>query len=75
VSAPFVVRSVSRIRPGKAEEYRPIAAQLCRLAEGREPRLLAFRIYVGEDRSSEVVLQDYPVHRGGFTRPGGSASP
>ena len=60
MSAPFIVRSVSRIRPGQAEAYQPVAADFCRLAAEREPRLLGFHIYVSEDRTSEVVLQIHP---------------
>jgi hypothetical protein len=57
MSAPFIVRSVSRIQPGQADAYEPVATEFCRLAEELEPRLLGFHIYVSEDRSSEVVLQ------------------
>ena len=31
MTAPFIVRSVSRIHPGKADAYRPVAAEFCRL--------------------------------------------
>jgi hypothetical protein len=58
--APFIVKSVSRIHPGKAEAYQPVAAEFCRVAQENEPRLLAFHIYVTEDRSSEVVIQIHP---------------
>jgi hypothetical protein len=60
VSAPFIVRSVSRIHPGKADAYQPVAAEFCRLVEEREPRLQGFHIYVNDDRSSEVVIQVHP---------------
>jgi hypothetical protein len=60
VSGPFIVRSVSRIHPGKADAYRPLAAELCRLSEEREPRLLGLHIYVSEDRNSEIVIQIHP---------------
>jgi quinol monooxygenase YgiN len=60
VSAPFIVKSVSRIHPGKADAYRPVVAEFCKLAEEREPRLLGFHIYVDEDRSSETVIQIHP---------------
>ena len=60
MTAPFIVRSVSRIHPGKAEAYRPVAAEFCRLAQEREPRLLGFHIYVSEDGGSEVVVQIHP---------------
>jgi hypothetical protein len=60
MSGPFIVRSVSRIHPGKADEYRPVVAEFCRLVEEREPRLLGFHIYVTDDHSSEVVLQIHP---------------
>jgi len=60
MTAPFIVRSVSRIHPGKADAYRPVAAEFCRLAQEREPRLLGFHIYVSEDGGSEVVVQIHP---------------
>ena len=60
VSAPFIIRSVSRIHPGKADAYQPVAAEFCRLVEEREPRMLGFHIYVSEDRSSEAVVQIHP---------------
>ena len=60
MSGPFVVKTVSKIHPGKAESYRPMVAEFCKLAEEREPRLLAFHIYVSEDQRSEVVLQIHP---------------
>jgi hypothetical protein len=60
MSAPFIVRSVSRIHPGKADAYRPVAAEFCRLVEEREPGLLGFHIYVSEGRTSEVVVQIHP---------------
>ena len=60
MSAPFIVRSVSRIHPGKAEAYQPVAAEFCRLVEEREPRMLGFHIYVNEARTSEVVVQIHP---------------
>ena len=43
MSAPFIVKTVSRIHDGKAATYRPLAEEICRLAEEREPRLLAFQ--------------------------------
>ena len=33
MTAPFIVKSVSRIHPGKAEAYRRVAAGFCRLAQ------------------------------------------
>ena len=60
MSAPFIVRSVSKIHPGMADAYQPVAAEFCRIVEEREPRLLGFHIYVSEDRSSEVVVQIHP---------------
>ena len=57
---PFVVKTVSRIHPGKAEAYRPVVSEFCKLVEETEPRLLAFHIYVTDDQSSEVVIQIHP---------------
>ena len=37
-----------------------MVSEFCKLAEEKEPRLLAFHIYVSEDQSSEVVLQIHP---------------
>ena len=60
MSAPFIVRSVSSIHPGKADAYQAVVADFCKLVEEREPRLLGFHIYVSEDRTSEVVIQIHP---------------
>jgi len=60
MSAPFIVKTVSRIHDGKAAAYRPLAEEVCRLAEEREPRLLAFHIFVTADETSEVVIQIHP---------------
>ena len=60
MAGPFIVKTVSRIHPGKAAEYRHLVEEICSLAEQREPRLLAFHIYVTDDESSEVVVQVHP---------------
>jgi hypothetical protein len=60
MSAPFIVKAISRIHPGKAAAYRPVAEEFCRLAEENEPRLLAFHIYTSDDATSEVVVQIHP---------------
>ena len=60
MSAPFIVKSVSSIHPGKADAYQPGVADFCKLVEEREPRLLGFHIYVSEDRTKEVVVQIHP---------------
>ena len=44
MSAPFIVRSVSSIHPGKADAYQPVVADFCKLVEEREPRLLGFAV-------------------------------
>jgi hypothetical protein len=38
MSGPFIVRSVSRIHPGKADEYRVVVADFCRLVEALDAR-------------------------------------
>ena len=60
MSGPFVIRAVSRIKPGLAEEYKPNAQEICRLVEEAEPRVLAFNIWVSDKADSEVVLQIHP---------------
>ena len=60
MSGPFIIKTVSRIHDGKASAYRPLAEEICRLADEREPRLLAFHIYVTDDESSEVVIHIHP---------------
>ena len=60
MSAPFIVKTVSKIQDGKAAAYRPLAEEICRLAEEHEPRLLAFHVFVTEDEGSEVVIQVHP---------------
>jgi len=56
VPGPFIVKTISRIHTGQAAAYRPLAEEICQLAQEREPRLLAFHIYVTDDASSEVVI-------------------
>ncbi len=41
MSAPFIVRSVSRIHPGKADAYQPVVAEFCKVAEDAIQELLA----------------------------------
>ena len=60
MSGPFIVKTVSRIHPGKAAEYRAVVEAFCKAVEESEPRLLGFHIYVSEDESSEVVVQVHP---------------
>ena len=60
MSGPFIIKTVSRIHPGQAPAYRPLAEEICRLAEEREPKLHAFHIYVTEDESSDVVIHIQP---------------
>ena len=60
MSGPFIVKTVSTIHPGKAEAYAPLAREICRLVQEKEPRALGFHIYATEDQSSEVVLQIHP---------------
>ena len=60
MSAPFIVRAVSSIHPGKADAYQPVVAEFCKLVEEREPRLHGFHVYVSEDRTQEVVVQIHP---------------
>ena len=60
MAGPFIIKTVSRIHPGEATAYRPLAQEICQLAEERGPRLHAFHIYVNEDESSEVVIHIHP---------------
>ena len=60
MTAPFIVKTVSTIHPGKAEAYAPLASEICRLVQEKEPRVLAFHIYATEDQSTEVVIQIHP---------------
>jgi hypothetical protein len=60
MAAPFIIKATSAIHPGKADAYRPIAAEFCRLTEEAEPRLHGFHIFTSEDERTEVVLQIHP---------------
>ena len=60
MDGPFVIRAKSRVRPGTADSYKPLAQEICRLVEEQEPRVLAFNIWVDEAEGSEVVLQVHP---------------
>jgi hypothetical protein len=54
VSAPCIVRSVSRIHPGKADAYRPEPDEVLTEWLSRVSRAVQFSLH--------------PVHWGGFTR-------
>lgn len=60
MTGPFILRATSRIHPGKAEAYAPLAKEICELVEEHEPRVLGFHIYVNEDQTTEVVVQIHP---------------
>ncbi len=60
MDGPFVVRATSRLRPSDAPSYRPLVGEICRLVEEREPRVLAYHVWVDEAGESEVVLQVHP---------------
>ena len=60
MTAPFIIKATSAIHPGKAEAYRPVVAEFCRLTEEAEPRLHGFHIFTSEDEGTEVVLQIHP---------------
>lgn len=59
MSAPFIVISKSRVKPGKAEDYVALCEQMIAEIEENEPRLLAFNQYETDDGSS-VVIQVHP---------------
>jgi len=59
MSAPFIVISKFRVKPGTAEEYATLHEQLVAEIEENEPRLLAFNQYENDDGSS-VVIQVHP---------------
>ncbi len=60
MAAPFIVRAISKIHPGQADSYRPVAAEFCKLTEEAEPRLLGFHIFTTEDETAEAVIQIHP---------------
>lgn len=59
MSAPFIVISKSRVKPGKAQDYAAACEELFAEIEENEPRLLAFNQYEA-DAGSSVVIQVHP---------------
>lgn len=59
MSAPFIVISKSRVKPGKEAEYAALCEQMFAEIEENEPRLLAFNQYENDDGAS-VVIQVHP---------------
>ncbi|MCW2621149.1 MAG: hypothetical protein JWL64_751 [Frankiales bacterium] len=49
-----------RIRPGRAEEFRQAAKEICEVVSAGEPRILAYTIYVSDDGSEGTGLQVHP---------------
>jgi quinol monooxygenase YgiN len=60
MSGPFVVITVSRVKPGKAEEYAAWVEKFCDLVDEREPRILAFHAYADEQGELSGVVQVHP---------------
>ena len=60
MSGPFVVITVSRVKPGKAEEYAAWVEKFCDLVDEREPRILAFNTYADEQGELSAVVQVHP---------------
>ena len=56
----FVFIGNYRVKDGKLEDFRKIAAELVETVETNEPRMIAFHIFIDEDASRTSVLQVHP---------------
>ena len=60
MSEPIVFFESFRIPPGKAEEFRQAAAEVCSVINSREPQLIAYKIYASDDGSAGTALHIHP---------------
>lgn len=54
---PFIFISTYTLLPGKEDEYRDAFAEVARIVEEQEPRMLYFAEHVSEDGSTTTTVQ------------------
>jgi hypothetical protein len=52
--------SHSRIKPGRLEEFKAFTEKFCRWVDEREPRILAFNVYIDEAGEHYTSVQIHP---------------
>lgn len=60
MDAPFIFIGTHRIKPGKLDDYRKEYQQLVEFVEANEPRIIAFHVYVDEERNVVTGVQIHP---------------
>lgn len=60
MSTPFIFIGTHRIKPGKLDDYRKEFQGLVEFVEANEPRVIAFHIYVDEERDLVTGVQVHP---------------
>lgn len=60
MSGPLILISHSRVKPGKAEQYRAHVSEATELVESEEPQMIAFNSYRSEDGTEVSTVQVHP---------------
>jgi hypothetical protein len=60
MSEPFIFIGTHTIREGKLQDFKQSCGELVEVVEAKEPRLIAFNLYVNEDGSEVSVVQVHP---------------
>lgn len=60
MSGPFIFISTWKIKEGKLEDYKQFARDLLEHLVVKEPQLIAFNMFLNEDRSEMTSIQIHP---------------
>lgn len=60
MSGPFITVTSAKVREGKLDEYIELNRRITETVEAREPRIIAFHVFLGQDQDTIVGLQFHP---------------
>ena len=60
MAGPFIFVSRYKLKPGKLESYKEWVTGLCAYVESKEPRMIAFNLYLDREGSSVTGVQVHP---------------
>jgi quinol monooxygenase YgiN len=60
MAAPFIFIGTHRLKEGKLQDLRHYEQELVALVEAKEPRLIAFHVFVNEDGTQATTIQVHP---------------
>jgi quinol monooxygenase YgiN len=60
VSEHLIFVDTFRVRPGRLDEFRQLAAEICAVVANEEPQVIEYSIHVSDDRMRGVGTQVHP---------------